>query len=110
MSIDVQQPRPYDLVTDAVQIAGMAGGAFEATFNYRIHEGHDEVTGFFTAGDGAGGPSARTELDKVVVPAILGPKIVIRGRSDRMNPPSGSTALTQKSARVALTCHPSSPH
>ena len=35
MSIDVQQPRPYDLMTDAVQIAGMAGGAFEATFNYR---------------------------------------------------------------------------
>ena len=44
-----------DLVTDALQIAGVAGGAFEATFNYRIHEGHDEVTGFFTAGDGAGG-------------------------------------------------------
>ena len=55
MSVDVQQPRPYDLVTDAVQIAGMAGGAFEATFNYRIHEGHDEVTAFFTAGDGIGG-------------------------------------------------------
>ncbi len=104
MSIDVQQPRPYDLVTDAVQIAGEAGGAFEATFNYRIHEGHDEVTGFFTAGDGAGGhgqfqlivdvsgaafqldrvfvevfhisPKDGAELDKVIVPAILGSKIV----------------------------------
>ena len=31
MSIDVQQPRPYDLVTNQIQIAGMAGGAFEAT-------------------------------------------------------------------------------
>ncbi len=27
MSIDVQQPRPYDLVTNQIQIAGMAGGA-----------------------------------------------------------------------------------
>ena len=104
MSIDVQQPRAYDLVTNQIQIAGMAGGAFEATFNYRIHEGHDEVTGFFTAGDGVGGhgqfqviadvsgaafqldrvfvevfhisPKDGEELDKVIVPAILGAKIV----------------------------------
>ncbi len=104
MSIDVQQPRPYDLVTDAIQIAGVAGGAFEANFNYRIHEGHDEVTGSFLAGDGTGGhgqfqlivdvsgaafqldrvfvevfhvsPNDGAELDKVIVPAILGSKIV----------------------------------
>ena len=104
MSIDVQQPRPFDLVTNAIQIAGMAGGAFEANFNYRIHEGHDEVTGFFMAGDGPGGhgqfqviadvsgaafqldrvfievfhlsPKDGEELDKVIVPAILGAKIV----------------------------------
>jgi nucleoid-associated protein YgaU len=43
MSIDVQQPRSYDLVTDQIQIAGVAGGAFEASFNFRIHEGHDEA-------------------------------------------------------------------
>ena len=44
MSIDVQQPRAYDLVSNNIQIAGVAGGAFEATFNYRVSEGHDEVT------------------------------------------------------------------
>ena len=104
MSIDVQQPRPYDLVTNQIQIAGMAGGAFEAHYNYRIHEGHDEVTGFFMAGDGVGGhgqfqlivdvsgaafqldrvfvevfwvsPKGGDELDKVIVPVILGAKIV----------------------------------
>ncbi|WP_432793609.1 LysM peptidoglycan-binding domain-containing protein [Rhodococcus ruber] len=104
MSIDIQQPRAYDLVSNAVQIAGVAGGAFEATFNYRIHEGHDEVTGSFMAGDGGGGhgqfqlivdvagaafqldrvfvevfwtsPKDGSELDTVVVPAILEPKIV----------------------------------
>ena len=100
MSIDVQQPRPYDLVTNQIQIAGVAGGAFEAHYNYRIHEGHDEVTGFFMAGDGVGGhgqfqlivdvsgasfqldevfhasPKDGAELDKVVVPAILGAKII----------------------------------
>ncbi|RDI60471.1 LysM domain-containing protein [Nocardia pseudobrasiliensis] len=104
MTIDVQQPRPYDLVGGQVQIAGTAGGAFEANFNYRLHEGHDEVTGCFMAGDGSGGhgqfqvivdvssaafildrifvevfhtsPKDGSELDKVVVPVILGPKIV----------------------------------
>lgn len=55
MSIQIQQPQQFDLVGDTVLVAGLAGGAFEATFNYRIHEGHDEVTGHFMAGDGTGG-------------------------------------------------------
>lgn len=104
MSIDVQQPRPYDLVSNAIQIAGVAGGAFEANFNYRVTEGHDEVTGYFMAGDGVGGhgqfqltvdvssasfqldrvfaevfhvsPKDGAELDKVIVPVVLGPKII----------------------------------
>ncbi|WP_447001926.1 LysM peptidoglycan-binding domain-containing protein [Saccharothrix isguenensis] len=104
MSIDVQQPRVHDLVGNHILIGGIAGGAFEAGFNYRVHEGHDEVTGFFMAGDGAGGhgqfqvtadvsaasftldrvfvevfhvsPEDGAELDKVVVPVVLGPKIV----------------------------------
>ncbi|PSL57340.1 LysM domain-containing protein [Saccharothrix carnea] len=104
MSIDVQQPKAYDLVGNDILIGGTAGGAFEAGFNYRVHEGHDEVTGFFMAGDGVGGhsqfqlsvdvsgasftlsrlfvevfhisPKDGEELDKVVVPVVLGPKIV----------------------------------
>ena len=104
MSVDVQQPRAYDLVSNDIQIAGVAGGAFEGTFNYRVSEGHDEVTGSFMAGDGAGGhgqfqlsvdvsgasfqldrvfvevfhtsPKDGAELDKVIVPVVLGPKIV----------------------------------
>ncbi|MEV0680047.1 Gmad2 immunoglobulin-like domain-containing protein [Actinosynnema sp. NPDC050436] len=104
MSIDVQQPRAHDLVGNAVLIAGVAGGAFEAGFSYRVHEGHDEVTGGFTAGDGGGGhgqfqvlvdvsgaavtldrlfvevfwisPKDGAELDKVVVPVVWGPGIV----------------------------------
>lgn len=104
MAIDVQQPRMYDVVGNTIQAAGVAGGAFEASFNYRVHEGHDEVTGHFMAGDGVGGhgqfqitidvagaaftldrvflevfhtsPKDGAELDKVVVPVILGPKVV----------------------------------
>lgn len=104
MSIDVQQPRPLGLVGSHVQVAGTAGGAFEAQFNYRIHEGHDEVTGGFVAGDGGGGhgqfqinvdvsgasfaldrlfvevfwvsPKDGAELDKVIVPVVYGPRIV----------------------------------
>jgi len=91
-------------VSNVIQIAGVAGGAFEANFDYRVTEGHDEVTGSFMAGDGAGGhgqfqltvdvssaafqldrvfvevfhtsPNDGAELDKVVVPAVLGPKII----------------------------------
>jgi len=55
MSINVQQPQPYDIVSHSIQIAGIAGGAFEASFSYRISEGHDEVEGHFMAGDGVGG-------------------------------------------------------
>jgi nucleoid-associated protein YgaU len=104
MSIDVQQPRPLGLVGSHVLIGGTAGGAFEAQFNYRIHEGHDEVTGGFIAGDGVGGhgqfqvsvdvsgasfaldrlyvevfwvsPKDGAELDKIIVPVVYGPRIV----------------------------------
>ncbi|MCR3749020.1 Gmad2 immunoglobulin-like domain-containing protein [Lentzea californiensis] len=104
MSIDIQQPRPQGLVGSHVHIAGTAGGAFEAQFDYRIHEGHDEVVGGFTAGDGTGGhgqfqvrvdvsgaaftldrlyvevfwvsPQDGAELDKIIVPVVYGPRIV----------------------------------
>lgn len=104
MSIDVQQPEPYDIVSNTIMIGGVAGGAFEANFNYRITEGHDEVVGSFMAGDGIGGhgqfqltvdvagaafkldrvfveifhvsPKDGSELDNVSVPVVLGPQIV----------------------------------
>ena len=104
MTIDVQQPRPYDIVGNTIHIGGVAGAAFEAGFSYRITEGHDEVTGHFMAGDGIGGHgqfqvsvdvsgaafirdrvfievfhvSAKdgSELDGVVVPVLLGDQIV----------------------------------
>ena len=104
MTIYLQQPHTYDLVSNVIQVSGVAGGAFEASFGYRVHEGHDEVTGSFMAGDGTGGhgqfqltidvtgaaftldrlfvdlfhesPKDGTELGKVVVPVVWGPKIV----------------------------------
>jgi nucleoid-associated protein YgaU len=106
MSIDVQQPREFDIVGDHINIGGVAGGAFEASFNYRIHEGHDEVVGHFQSGDGAGGhtqfqvvanvagasftlpkifvevfhvsPADGSELDKVTVSVLLG-RIIVPG-------------------------------
>lgn len=106
MSIHVQQPQPYDLVTDHIQIGGVAGGAFEANFSYRIHEGNAAVTGSFLAGDGSGGhgqfqvtanvsgaaftlpqlllevfhvsPKDGTELDRLIVPVLLG-RIIVPG-------------------------------
>lgn len=106
MSIDIQQPKPYDLVTDQIQIGGVAGGAFEAGFSYRIHEGNAQVTGNFLAGDGTGGhgqfqvtahvsgaaftipqilievfhtsPKDGAELDRIIVPVLLG-RIIVPG-------------------------------
>lgn len=50
MRITVQQPQPYDIVTNDIQIAGLVGGAFEATYVYAISDGHDEVLKPFTVG------------------------------------------------------------
>lgn len=66
MSITVQQPQPYDIVRDTLQIAGIAGGAFEATYNYRIVAGSEELSGHFTAsgpGDMGGHYQFQTEAD-----------------------------------------------
>lgn len=99
----IQQPQPFDLVGDPVMIAGIGQG-FEATLQWRVHEGHDERTGFFNVGGGTGehgqfqvradiGNAAfqldrlfvevyeesaqdGSEINKVIVPVIYGPRIV----------------------------------
>ena len=106
MSIRLDMPREFDLVGSPIQIGGIGTG-FEATINYRVHEGHDEVTGFITVGGGTGEHgqfqkrvgvakaaftldrlfvevfevSAKdgSELHKVTVPVLLGSRMV-RGR------------------------------
>lgn len=103
MTNEIQQPKPYDLVGNPVLVGGIGQG-FEATLNYRIHDGHDERTGFFNVGGGTGEhgqfalsvdlagaafqldrlfvevyeESARdgSEVNKVTVPVIYGPRIV----------------------------------
>src|SRR5215213_4930077 len=103
MTNRIDQPRQFDLVGNPVLVAGVGTG-FEATLNYRVHEGHDEVTGFFMVGGGSGehgqyqlqvdvGGAAfmldrlfvevfeisaadGSEIHKVVVPVIYGPRIV----------------------------------
>lgn len=103
MTNRIDQPREFDLVGNPILVAGIGMG-FEATVNYRISEGHDELTGHFTVGGGTGEHgqfqlqvdatgaaftldrlfvevfeiSAKdgSEINKVVVPAIYGPLIV----------------------------------
>ncbi len=103
MTNAIQQPKPYDLVGNPIRIGGIGQG-FEATLNYRVHDGHDERTGFFTVGGGTGEhgqfqlavdvtgaafaldrlfvevfeQSAQdgSEINKVTVPVIYGPRIV----------------------------------
>src|SRR5918994_7998718 len=103
MPNEIQQPKPFDLVGDPVLIAGIGQG-FEATLNWRVHDGHDERTGFFNVGGGTGehgqfqvaaaiGNAAfqldrlfvevfeesaadGSEINKVIVPVVYGPRIV----------------------------------
>ena len=103
MTIRVDQPQAFDLVGSTILVAGIGTG-FEANLNYRVHEGHDEVTGFFMAGGGTGehgqfqiavdvsgaaflldrlfvevfevSAMDGSELHKVTVPVILGSRIV----------------------------------
>jgi hypothetical protein len=103
MANEIQQPKPYDLVGNPVLVGGIGQG-FEATLNYRVHDGHDERTGFFNVGGGTGEhgqfalsvdltgaafqldrlfvevfeESAQdgSEINKVIVPVIYGPRIV----------------------------------
>ncbi|WP_165990284.1 Gmad2 immunoglobulin-like domain-containing protein [Streptomyces sp. YIM 98790] len=103
MTIRIDQPREFDLVGDPVRIGGVGTG-FEAVLNYRIADGHDEVTGHFSVGGGTGEHdhfqvradvsgaaftldrlfvqvfevSARdgSEINKVTVPVVHGPRIV----------------------------------
>jgi LysM repeat protein len=103
MTNQIQQPKPFDLVGDPVLIGGIGQG-FEATLNWRVHDGHDERTGFFNVGGGTGehgqfqvaaaiGAAAfqldrlfvevfeesaqdGSEINKVIVPVIYGPRIV----------------------------------
>lgn len=53
MTIRLDQPRRFDLVGNPILIGGIGTG-FEATINFRVHDGHDEVTGFITVGGGTG--------------------------------------------------------
>ncbi len=51
MTIEIQQPQPYDLVGRTILIAGNASG-FEGVLNIRVTDGHDEVQ-TFTSNAGA---------------------------------------------------------
>ena len=45
--IDIQQPAPYDIVGPEILVAGQSL-TFEGNVQWRLTEGHDELTGFIT--------------------------------------------------------------
>lgn len=49
VTLDIQQPQPYDLVSETILIAGTAA-AFEGTLSVRLSDGHDEVTSHMQVG------------------------------------------------------------
>jgi LysM repeat protein len=103
MANQIQQPKPFDLVGNPILIGGIGSG-FEAVLQYRVHDGHDERTGHFMVGGGTGehgqfqvsvdvtgaafqldrlfvevyeeSAADASEIRKVIVPVIYGPRIV----------------------------------
>ncbi|MER0237133.1 LysM peptidoglycan-binding domain-containing protein [Fulvimarina sp. MAC8] len=49
MNIELLQPKPFDLVSSKILLAGNAV-AFEGTLSVSVSEGHDEITGFVQVG------------------------------------------------------------
>lgn len=49
VTLDIQQPQPFDLVGPTILIAGNAT-AFEGTLSITVSEGHDEFSSFTTVG------------------------------------------------------------
>lgn len=49
VTLDIQQPQPFDLVGSTILIAGNAT-AFEGTLSITVSEGHDEYSSFTTVG------------------------------------------------------------
>ncbi|MFG5383424.1 LysM peptidoglycan-binding domain-containing protein [Yoonia sp. R2-816] len=49
LTLDIQQPRPFDLIGSEILIAGNAT-AFEGSLSVRVTEGHDEYSGSLTVG------------------------------------------------------------
>lgn len=103
MTNRIDQPRKLDLVGNPVLVAGVGTG-HEATLQYRVGDGHEEVTGHFNAGGGTGehgqfqvradvsranfkadqllvqvfekSPKDGSEINVVTVPVLYGPRIV----------------------------------
>jgi len=49
VTLDIQQPQPFDLIGSKLLIAGNAV-AFEGTLSIRVSEGHDEYASFIQVG------------------------------------------------------------
>ncbi|WP_299816952.1 LysM peptidoglycan-binding domain-containing protein [uncultured Roseibium sp.] len=49
VTLDIQQPQPFDLVGSTILISGNAV-AFEGTLSIRVSEGHDEYSSFANVG------------------------------------------------------------
>lgn len=67
VTLDIQQPQPYDLVSETILISGMAV-AFEGTLSVRLSDGHDEVTSYIQVG----ATGLRQFQAQLTVPADVG--------------------------------------
>lgn len=71
-NIEVQQPQPFDLVGDPIQVAGLSV-TFEASVQWELEEGHDKLSGFFTDGGAVAVLQFQTSITGVANTAMKQP-------------------------------------
>jgi hypothetical protein len=75
-NIIVQQPQPFDLVGDPIQVAGLSV-TFEATVQWELEEGHDKLGGFFTGGGAISVLQFQTSITGVAATAMKQPLMLL---------------------------------
>lgn len=71
-NIEIQQPRPFDLIGDPIQVAGLSV-TFEANIQWELNEGHDSLSGFFMGGGGVEVLQFQTTITGVAATAMKQP-------------------------------------
>lgn len=75
-NISVQQPQPFDLVGDPIQVAGLSI-TFEATVQWELSDGHDVLSGFFTGGGAVSVRQFQTSITGVAGTAMKQPLMLL---------------------------------
>lgn len=92
MTIDLQQPQPFDLVSNQIQAAGQAV-TFEANIQWQVGLGTSQVSGFFQGGGGVSVLQFQTTVDVGGLAADVDAGVIAHLTLFEESPADGSVAF-----------------